>query len=709
MMAILALTASAYDFMVDGIAYNYLNDSNGNEVGVAYGSGSNINIPSQVTYNGKTYTVTRICDQAFWERNITSITIPSSITSIGNMAFSDCGVGAVYITDIAKWCEITFEGFRLSEAMGDIEEISNPLYQAHHLYLNGVEVKDLVIPNTVTRITSYAFLGCSSFTSVTIPSSVTSIGYGAFGLCDNIQSVHISDLAKWCEINFVDPYFDDWYGHGFSVLYSNPLRVAHHLYINGEEIKNLIIPNTVTKINDYAFEGASSITSVTIPNSVKYLGDKSLSCSGLTEINSKIQDVSTVDTWDESYGRTKDVFESVPKTTCVLKVPAGTANSYRQTAPWSDFTNIVEVADELDDEFIVNGIAYKKNDNGNTVSVISNIVNNVNYPNLTVANIPASITVNGTTYAVTSIGNKAFYQCSGLTSVTIPNSVTSIGGVAFYGCSGLTRVNISDIAKWCNIDFETLDANPLFYAHNLYLNSEEVKSLSIPSSVTTIGNNTFFGCSGLTSVTIGNSVTSIGDQAFAGCIGLTSLTIGDSVTSIGFGAFFGCSKLTSLIIGNSVTSIGFSAFYGCSKLASVTIPNSVTSIDECAFEGCSGLTEIRSKITDVSNVTMGSNVYRNVPTSSCTLKVPVGTSAAYRNANQWKAFNNINGVILMPSGTVGDLNCDNVVDGTDLNIMTNQLIHTTDYIDDDGATDINGDGRTSGFDINNMISIILGQ
>ena len=120
--------------------------------------------------------------------------------------------------------------------------------------------------------------------------------------------------------------------------------------------------------------------------------------------------------------------------------------------------------------------------------------------------------------SVTSIGQDAFSGCSGLTSVTIGNSVTSIGTSAFENCSGLTSVHISDIAAWCNIDFADYDSNPLNYAHHLYMNGEEVKDLVIPNSVTSIGTSAFSGCSGLISVTIPNSVTSIGTSAFYGCI-----------------------------------------------------------------------------------------------------------------------------------------------------------------------------------------------
>ena len=145
--------------------------------------------------------------------------------------------------------------------------------------------------------------------------------------------------------------------------------------------------------------------------------------------------------------------------------------------------------------------------------------------------------------SVKSIGDNAFSYCSGLTSVTIGNSVTSIGWGAFSYCTGLTSVHISDIAAWCNIDFARSDSNPLYYAHHLYLNGEEVKDLVIPNSVTSIGEEAFYNCSALTSVTIGNGVTSIGAYAFDGCSALTSVTIGNSVESIWYGAFANCPEL----------------------------------------------------------------------------------------------------------------------------------------------------------------------
>jgi hypothetical protein len=179
--------------------------------------------------------------------------------------------------------------------------------------------------------------------------------------------------------------------------------------------------------------------------------------------------------------------------------------------------------------------------------------------------IPAEVNYEGTVYRVTAIGEFAFRDCSGLTSVIIPNGVTTIGEEAFYNCyqmtsitippsmtsierrafiycnsNNMTSVHISDIAAWCNISFYDGYSNPLFFANHLFLNGEEIKDLTIPNSVTAISDNAFCRCIGLTSLIIPNSVTSIGNYAFYACSDLTSVTIPSSVTNIGRYAFSGC-------------------------------------------------------------------------------------------------------------------------------------------------------------------------
>ena len=249
---------------------------------------------------------------------------------------------------------------------------------------------------------------------------------------------------------------------------------------------------------------------------------------------------------------------------------------------------------------------------------------------------------------LTSIGNYAFWYCSGLTSITIPNSVTSIGNSAFNNCDGLTSITIPNSVT-------SIGDDAFQYCFGLTF-------VTFGNSVTTIGKSAFSCCYSLTTITIPNSVTSIGTYAFQYCSGLTSVTIGNSVTSIGWGAFSGCSGLTSVTIGNSVTSIGNYAFYGCSGLTSITIPNSVTSIGDWAFEDCSGLTSVTigSGVTSIGDWAFRScnkiqevTSYASTPPAaascglnhtSCTLYVPAEYIDTYSNTLWWEDFKEIRAI-----------------------------------------------------------------
>ena len=173
---------------------------------------------------------------------------------------------------------------------------------------------------------------------------------------------------------------------------------------------------------------------------------------------------------------------------------------------------------------------------------------------------------------VTSIGESAFACCSGLTSVTIPNSVTSIGRWAFDSCSGIKSVVVPQYV---------LDGGL-----SIFSSYQSITNVAYSGIITNISASAFYGCSGLTRVTIPNSVTSIGSSAFYNCSGLTGVTIGNGVTSIPDYAFCDCSSLTSVTIPNGVKSLGREAFSGCSSLASISIPESVTYFGASCFEGC---------------------------------------------------------------------------------------------------------------------------
>jgi len=538
-----------------------------------------------------------IAGSAFYNcSGLTSVTIPNSVTSIGSSAFDGCsGLTAVHISDLEAWCKIEFD--------------SNPLSTAHHLFLNGEEIKELIIPNSLTSIGSSAFYGCSGLTSVTIPNSVTYISDKAFSGCSGLTSVNISDLNAWCNIKF-------------SRYDSNPLYYAHHLYINGNEITNLVIPNSVTSIGSSAFYGCSGLTSVTIGNSVTSIGNNAFDschgltsvtipnsvtsigsfafdgCKGLTTIVSEIENPFAIGN-DVFYSSGKDIYS-----TATLMVPEGKKSAYESTDGWNKFKNIKETV--------------KRTVHVAMAGTLPSYISDIKYQ---ITDLTLTGELNGTDIRFIRQMSGADYEYNSQDTERPYSDISTPGRLTKLDISNAKIVSGGeDYYSGQNSSYRTEDnslSDYMFYKCNLM-------SIIIPNSVRSIDSYAFYNCSGLTSITIPNSVSSIGYQAFRDCSGLTSVTIGNSVTMIDGGVFFGCSSLTSIkvesgnekydsrnncnaiietssntliagckntIIPNSVTSIGNSAFSGCSGLTSVTIPNSVTSIGSYAFHWC-GLTSI---------------------------------------------------------------------------------------------------------------------
>ena len=508
LLAVTTLTW-AYDFELGGIYYN--TNSDGNSVTVTFKTSSDrgysgkVVIPSTVTYSGKTYDVTGIGNLAFSDcTSLTSITIPESVTRIGYWAFDGCSdLTKAEFASIESLCKINFGN---SDA--------NPLYYAKHLYINGQEdeVKDLVIPSSITRIGGCAFSGCTGLTSVTIPNSVTNIGDYAFSGCSGLTSVTIGNSVtsignsafEDCRsltsitipesVTSIDSYaFEDCTGLtkaefasieclckiNFSSYDSNPLYHAKHLYINGQEdeVKDLVIPSNITRINTYTFYNCSSLTTVTIPMSVTEISGYAFEyCSGLTSV--------TIPENVTSIG--EDAFNGCSGLTSVTignNVTSIGEDAFRNCTSLTkaEFASIESLCKINFGNSDANPLYYAKH-----------------------------LYING--------------QEDEVKDLVIPSSVTGIGGSAFSGCTSLT-------------------------------------SVTIPNSVTTIGNYTFYGCTGLSSITIPNNVTNIGASAFYGCTSLTSITIPESVTSIGESAFCDCPSLTLVIChAQNVPSTGLYTF-----------------------------------------------------------------------------------------------------------------------------------------------------
>ncbi len=655
-------TAKAEDFAVNGIFYN-ITDSNSKTVEVTYKGSSydtysdeytgSVVIPERVTYKGATYSVTSIGDYAFYySTGLTSITIPNSVTSIGNSAFWCCGLTSitipnsvtsigweafdvctklkeVHINDLAAWCNIDFGS-----------SYANPLSYAHNLYLNNELITELVIPSSVAKIKKNTFSGCSSLTGVTIPNSVTSIGEWAFYDCSGLKKViNLSNLtfskgstdygyiAYYADgiVNASDITFVDDFGfyefNGVNTLYKyqgNGIEITLPENYNGgnyaigkeafsdcSSLKSVTIPNSVTRIGENAFYGCSNLHSVTIGSGVLEIGNKA--------------------------------FNNPEKVIWLANTPpTGYANAEGKINYVSnnEFTNLrnVYVYPYLSSKLEVDGIIYVLNPAERTCDAIDcaynstaekiNIGETISYRNIemTVKTVMPYACYGNSYIKEVEISNngdikeQAFYNCDNLQTVTVSNN-GNIGEQAFYDCNNIKSVEITNV-----INIES----------NAFEGCSNLPKIVIPNSVESIGAYSFKGCTAMSSVTLGEKVTTINDNTFENCSSLAEITIPATVTTIANNVFKGCSKLADVIIANSTNELSLgsngsspmfadcpldsvyvgaklryntSPFYNNKSLRTIVFGNKETNIYEREFDGCSALENITlgNGITEIGN------------------------------------------------------------------------------------------------------------
>ena len=563
-----------------GVEYSDSDFYQGSEV-IGFGNLTSSDIVILDYYKGKP--VTAIGHDAFYKcTDLTSITIPSSVTSIlwnafqystiPTILFGNVGANPVtetgchfYMIQNGEWQEVT-----KIEIPEGVTEIKSWQYRGFKY------VTSIAIPNTVTSIGKYAFAYCSSLqtitfesdsqlqsigdrafcncrslTSITIPSTVTYIGETAFGWCTDLQTVTFHDDSQLQSIgdgafydcdSLTNVYYggtiESWCGIEFDFS-GNPLCNGGHLFMkqdgDWQEVTELVIPEGVEKIGNHQFDGFENITSITISSKVTSIGAYAFyNCSSLTSV-------------------------TIPSAVTSIGIRA-----------FEYCTNLQTVTFEGDIQ-------------------------------------------------LQNIGDWAFYNCRGLTSITIPSTLTSINYSAFCWCVNLQTVTFEDDSQLQSI------------AEDAFHGCSSLTSIVIPNTVTSIGEYAFCVCTNLQTVTFesDSQLQSIGELAFDRCTSLTSITIPSTVTSIGNSAFWGCSSLQMVTFeaDSQLQNIDYEAFYCCSSLQTVTFEgdSQLQSIAEDAFHGCSSLQEITIP-TSVASIGVGAF-------GDCdALK-----SVIFENPNGWKA------------------------------------------------------------------------
>ena len=530
------------------------------------------NIPERAFYN---------CSQ------LTKVVLPKSITDIGNNAFYGCT--------------------SLSYLEWNANECISAGSKTYPIFANCSNLSTIVFGNGVTTIPAYAFYGCNAISSLKIPKNVINIGTDAFAGCANLANIEVESQ-----------------NNVYAAIDNCLIDKSNKRIILG--CKNSIIPSngSVTSISDNAFDGCIGLKNITIPGLISMIGNRAFAnCSGLSNVT--IENGTTVIGQGAFSGCTTLSSISIPQS--IVEIGA---NAFENCSRLS-YVYITDLGNWCKIRFA----NQKANPSGSLY---------LNQERLTFAIIPST---------VSAISAYAFYGHSELQKITIPTSVTTIGENAFENCTGLADVNIASIEKWCGLIFQNNKSNPLSYANNLYCNDKLVTTLVTASTVSKIESYAFYNYSKLRSIDISNGIKAIGDSAFYNCTGLTSIEIPSNISSINSNAFekcrylssitaptyvasniaktcgsnsfrivinggssindsafSNCSSLTSIEISNTVRSIGQLAFSGCTKLKSITIPQSVTSIGKGAFSNCYNLQSMVIPFVGAKAGVTSSNTYQ---------------------------------------------------------------------------------------------------
>ena len=533
--------------------------------------------------------VTSIGNYAFYNCNgLMTVSIPNSVTTIGIYAFAKCsGIVSINIPD--GLTNINDNTFSDCYGLTSINIPSSVTSIGRSAFNDCNKLTTVQIEEGLTTIDSYAFCWCSSLTSINLPSTLTSIESDAFYNCWNLQSIQIPS-----KITNIQAETFCYSGLQSMDIPSNVKVIGNKAFANSS-LKQVSIAEGVTTISNYAFQSCGSLDSVSISSTIEVIGNYAFDgCNRLTKVSVGI---------GEPIAINASTFSN--RSNATLYVPKGSKAAYQKADYWKEFKEIIEqdIQGTQENIMLINGIYFVLDDENGTATVVSG---EEAYSGTVI--IPASVTNEGKTYSVVSIGEGAFQNATGLTAISIPSSVTSIGDNAFVGCNNLISVTVAwetpiainstvfpnsgnatlhvpsgresaYASAACWKDFKTI-AEPIVFADNA------VKALCLA--------NWDADGDGVLYMDEAALVTDL-DSVFTDNTDITTfdeLQYFIGLTSIGERAFYYCSNLTSIVIPDNVTTIGNRAFYVCSGLTSLHISANVTNIEDRAFAYCSGLESI---------------------------------------------------------------------------------------------------------------------
>ncbi len=537
--------------------------------------------------------VKTIKSEAFYEcRQLVSVTLGKGLTGIGYAAFGMCeklsvvinnsdlviekessdygGVGyrAIDIKSEESGGLINEDGYLfcvgdeasyLVSYVGNDKDLILPQSingQKYEIYKcafkNNTEIESVVFSSGVTSIREYAFSGCVNLKTIKVSNSITNISENAFYDCDKLSNIHIDDIAAWCNIEGLA-----------NLTYTGYFKT---FYFDGKVLTNLVIPDGITSIAEFAFSGNVCIESVIISDSVETIM-RSAFCENVALVNVTIG--KGLKNIDNGAFAGSNCLTNINIPDGVIEIGYG-AFSQCDSIKTTQFNNAVYLGNDNNPYYALLSVEDKTIStyeiNPQCVLIAASTFYN---SKLTKITIPESVKY---------IGNNAFDGCARLKTVTFGNNVEIIGESAFSDCTRLTSI--------------VLPKNLKTIKYNAFGRCENVTSVEIFDKLEIVGNSAFLECSSIVSIVLPEGVKTIGNSAFHNCKGLTSIVIPKSVTDIGSGAFYGCSSLESIDIPKGITEIKSSTFSACSSIASVVVPNGVTRIGDMAFSGGNSLTTI---------------------------------------------------------------------------------------------------------------------